>query len=122
VPYWNPATGEAVAPSEPNATKFEMFVFDALGFVEKGLVYETDRIEEFAPIKNADGSDSPATSGALQTERAARWMESAGAVIPRRPDGSVNGRIEINPGTALDAHGLSGRTLPTMTPGDDLVF
>ena len=122
VPYWNPATGERVEPDAPNATKFEMFVFDALGFVEKGLVYETDRVEEFAPIKNAEGTDSAATSAALQTERAARWMEAAGATIPRRPDGSVDGRIEINPGTALDARDLAGRELPTMTAGQDLVF
>lgn len=122
VPYWNPATGERVEPDAPNATKFEMFVFDALGFVDKGLVYETDRVEEFAPIKNADGTDSAATSGWLQTERAARWMEATGATIPRRPDGAVDGRIEIAPMTALDAHDLADRDLPTMTAGQDLVF
>lgn len=122
VPHWDPATGERVEPKEPNATKFEMFVFDALGFVEKGLVYETDRVEEFAPIKNADGTDSPTTSGSLQTERAARWMEANGATIPRRPDGTVDGRIEIAPATAVDPRDLAGRDLPSMTAGQDLAF
>lgn len=122
VPHWNSSTGETIAPSEPNATKFEMFVFDALHFAERGLVYETDRVEEFAPIKNAEGTDSAVSSGALQTERAARWMEQAGATIPRDDDGAVDGRIEIAAATALDARDLQGRTLPAMTAGQNLVF
>ena len=122
VPYWNPATGETVAPSEPNATKFEMFVFDALHFAQAGLVQETDRVEEFAPIKNAEGTDSAVSSSALQTERAARWMERAGAAIPRSSDGAVEGRIEIAAATALEARDLAGRTLPAMTAGQDLVL
>ena len=122
VPYWNPATGETVAPSEPNATKFEMFVFDALHFARAGLVQETDRVEEFAPIKNAEGTDSAVSSSALQTERAARWMERAGAAIPRSSDGAVEGRIEIVAATALEARDLAGHTLPAMTAGQDLVL
>ena len=122
VPYWDPETGESVAPDEPNATKFEMFVFDALRFAGSGLVQETDRVEEFAPIKNAEGGDSAVSSALLQTERAARWMESAGATVPRTSSGAVDGRLEITAGTALEARDLSGRDLPTMEPGQDLVF
>ena len=122
VPYWDPETGESVAPDEPNATKFEMFVFDALRFAGSGLVQETDRVEEFAPIKNAEGGDSAVSSARLQTERAARWMESAGATVPRTSSGAVDGRLEITAGTALEARDLSGRDLPTMEPGQDLVF
>ena len=118
----NPATGETVAPSEPNATKFEMFVFDALHFAQAGLVQETDRVEEFAPIKNAEGTDSAVSSSGLQTERAARWLERAGAEIPRSSEGVVEGRIEIAAATALEARDLDGRSLPPMNAGEDLIL
>jgi hypothetical protein len=38
------------------------------------LVLETARLDEFAPIKNAHGEDSPESSHRLQTERAAEWL------------------------------------------------
>ena len=122
VPYWDSKGGEVVSPTSPNATKFEMFVFDALHFAERGLVYETDRVEEFAPIKNATGVDSAESSAALQTERAARWLEAGGVEIPRDGDGVVEGRIEIAAATALEATDLDGIEPPTMTPGQDLVL
>ena len=121
IAYYADAAGQ-VKPSEPNGAKFEMFVFDALHFAQAGLVQETDRVEEFAPIKNAEGTDSAVSSSALQTERAARWMERAGAAIPRSSDGAVEGRIEIAAATALEARDLAGRTLPAMTAGQDLVL
>ena len=63
-------TGSTVEPSEPNARKFERFVFDVLMFASKPLIVETLREEEFAPIKNAKGADSPTTSHQLQQQRA----------------------------------------------------
>lgn len=106
VPHIDPATGEHIEPDAPNAIKFETFVFDALRFAESSIVLETDRVEEFAPIKNGSGNDSPATSHALQSERAARWLELAGVNVPRTTDGSVDAVIEIGPLTSLDADGL----------------
>ncbi|MEQ8850227.1 MAG: UDPGP type 1 family protein [Phycisphaerales bacterium] len=102
-------TGEAIEPAEPNAVKLERFIFDAIPLAESSIVYETDRVEEFAPIKNATGSDSVETSRALQTERAARWLEAAGVTVPRHADGSVNATIEIGAMTALDADHLRQR-------------
>jgi UDP-N-acetylglucosamine/UDP-N-acetylgalactosamine diphosphorylase len=122
VPHWNADTGRRIEPDAPNATKFEMFVFDALAFVERSLVLETDRAEEFAPIKNAEGGDSATSSGVLQIERAARWLEAAGVTVPRRDDGTVDGRIEIAPTTALEPGDLVGKALPTLTAGADVVI
>jgi UDP-N-acetylglucosamine/UDP-N-acetylgalactosamine diphosphorylase len=65
--------------------KLERFVFDALPLCRSSIVYETDRVEEFAPIKNATGVDSVESSKALQTARAARWLEAAGVKVPRAP-------------------------------------
>ena len=122
VPHWDPESGDRIEPDAPNATKFEMFVFDALAFVERSLVLETDRVQEFAPIKNADGADSASSSAILQTERAARWIEAAGGTVPRREDGSVDARIEITAATALEAGDLAGTTLPEIAPGSDTVL
>ena len=48
--------------------KFETFIFDALAKAADPLAMEVRREDEFAPIKNATGADSPATSRALQSD------------------------------------------------------
>jgi UDP-N-acetylglucosamine/UDP-N-acetylgalactosamine diphosphorylase len=105
-------TGCRVEPAEPNAIKFETFVFDALAFARSSLVVETARAEEFAPIKNASGEDSPASSHRLQSDRAGAWLAAAGVEIPRRPDGHVDADLEISPLTALEPGDLAGGPWP----------
>ena len=73
VPYLD-AEGRRVVPAEPNAWKFETFLFDALAMAVRGVVMEVDRDEEFAPVKNAGGSDSPETAREL-LRKAGRWVE-----------------------------------------------
>ena len=51
-----------VIPEEANSCKFESFVFDALEFLDDMVIMRVDRDEEFAPIKNITGIDSPATA------------------------------------------------------------
>ncbi len=109
VAHVDPESGNPAEPAGPNAVKLERFIFDAIPLAESSIVYETDRVEEFAPIKNATGSDSVETSRALQTERAARWLEAAGVTVPRNSDGSVNAVIEIGALAALDADHLRER-------------
>jgi UDP-N-acetylglucosamine/UDP-N-acetylgalactosamine diphosphorylase len=122
VPHVDLSTGAKVDPKEPNAVKFEAFIFDALALCTKSLVVETSRVEEFAPIKNATGDDSPATSHALQSERAAAWLAEVGVKAPRRADGSVDAKIEISPLTALEPSDLKKTTLPAaIKPGDEAV-
>jgi UDP-N-acetylglucosamine/UDP-N-acetylgalactosamine diphosphorylase len=89
--------GTRVEPTAPNAIKMETFVFDAIPMARSSVVLETERAEEFAPIKNANGDDSPATSNAAQSVRAARWLEAAGWAIPRSADGSPECTIELSP-------------------------
>lgn len=57
--------GEFVIPNSPNAYKFESFIFDAFSSLNDMLIMRVKREEEFAPVKNAEGVDSPATSRAL---------------------------------------------------------
>ncbi|MFO0832642.1 MAG: UDPGP type 1 family protein [Phycisphaerales bacterium] len=113
----DPVSGAPVTPNENNGVKLEKFIFDALALCRQSLVYETDRIEEFAPIKNATGVDSAESSRLLQTLRAARWLEAAGVEVPRRPDGTPDCVLEISGRTALCPEDLRGSRLPRVERG-----
>lgn len=54
--------GNLVEVSEPNAYKFESFIFDGFSYFDNMSILRVKREEEFAPIKNAEGSDSPETA------------------------------------------------------------
>ena len=107
VPYVD-STGNAVKPDKPNAVKLEQFVFDAIPLARNAIVYTTDRAEEFSPVKNAEGVDSPDTSRRDQVRRAARWLKSAGIEVPMsgtEPDAL----IEISPLFATSAKQLASQ-------------
>ncbi len=123
IAYFDRATGAIVTPTEPNGVKLERFVFDALPFAEQSIILETSRVQEFAPIKNAEGIDSAQSSAQLQTQRAALWLESVGMRIPRKSDGTIDCTIEISPLTALEADDLKINDLPpSIGAGERLVL
>lgn len=93
VPFYDAATGTTVTPTVENALKFELFIFDALPLADRWLAVQTVRDEEFAPLKNATGNDSPDSARALMIAQAHRWLGL--------PDGST--AVEISPLYALDA-------------------
>jgi UDP-N-acetylglucosamine/UDP-N-acetylgalactosamine diphosphorylase len=99
--------GRTVAPGKENATKFEMFVFDALDFARKTLAIETLREEEFSPVKNAAGIDSPATARRDLTRLYGRWLAAAGVQVPLDNDGNPVYPMEISPLYADDAGTLA---------------
>ena len=96
------ASGAPVRPSKPNGVKFEMFVFDALPLAEHPLVVETRRADDFSPVKNAEGVDSPKTCRDDQLRQAARWLRAAGADIPADETGLPPFPVEVSPLFALD--------------------
>ena len=51
-----------IVPSEPNTLKFEAFIFDGFEYLEDMVILRVNREEEFAPIKNEKGVDSPETA------------------------------------------------------------
>lgn len=57
--------GKMVVGKKPNAYKFEMFIFDSYEIFDDVVVLRIKREEEFAPIKNAEGQDSPETARKL---------------------------------------------------------
>lgn len=105
VSHYDPVRGETVpAPKEPNAVKFERFIFDALPHAEGWLAVETPRAEEFAPIKNASGGDSPETSRAAQIVLHTEWLKRAGIDTHGHP-------VEVSPLFALDPDELAEKLL-----------
>lgn len=61
--------GEYIEPEEPNIYKFEAFIFDAFTRYEDMTILRVKREEEFAPVKNRTGVDSPETATALYNAR-----------------------------------------------------
>lgn len=130
VPYLDLDTGEKIQPDEPNAVKLETFVFDALPMCDTSIVYETDRVEEFAPIKNKDewegdklvSVDCPETSKRLQIERAANWLEEMGTTIPRDVEDNVDALIELTPLAAIEPEDLDDVELPKQIRSGDEVL
>lgn len=57
--------GEIVKPEKENAYKFESFIFDAFEQLDDMAILRVKREEEFAPIKNTEGKDSPETARQL---------------------------------------------------------
>lgn len=72
--------------------KYERFIFDLLPEAERSVALEIDRAAEFAPVKNADGVDSPATAVELLSAEHARWLEAAGVRVDLPP----GARVEIS--------------------------
>ena len=102
IPFVN-AQGDLVKPDAPNGIKFELFVFDALPFAKNPLVIETSREAEFAPVKNAEGADSPQSSKQDQLRTFARWANAAGANVAVDPSGLPPFAFEVSPLFATDA-------------------
>jgi UDP-N-acetylglucosamine/UDP-N-acetylgalactosamine diphosphorylase len=96
IPYLD-EEGRLIRPEEPNGYKFETFVFDALGDTSQSIVMEVEREEEFSPVKNREGEDSPETARRDLANYFSGWLESAGISVPRNERGGAVGQIEISP-------------------------
>ena len=85
--------GNPVEPEQPNAIRFERFIFDLLPLARQALVVEADPAEAFAPVKNSDeeATDNPRTAKAAMMALHRRWLRAAGADI------ADDVPVEINP-------------------------
>jgi UDP-N-acetylglucosamine/UDP-N-acetylgalactosamine diphosphorylase len=88
--------GELVSPpgNQPNAHKFEQFIFEA------------DRQREFNPVKNSTGADSPETSRRALNAISRQMLLACGAHV------SAEINLEVSPLYALDEMDLAGKVLP----------
>ena len=122
VPCIDLTTGQTVKPEKPNAVKMETFVFDALPLTERSIVYQTDRIDEFAPIKQPSGVDSPDSAREIMTQRNIGWLEAAGISVPKKPDGQPDCTVEMAASFAIypeDVAEKKSRICP-IQPGADV--
>ena len=67
--------------------KFETFVFDAIPLAKRTSCLEVTREEEFSPVKNKEGIDSPETARMAMANLHRQWLEEAGAELA--PDAKV---------------------------------
>jgi UDP-N-acetylglucosamine/UDP-N-acetylgalactosamine diphosphorylase len=86
---WTPAGGVA----EVKGWKSERFIFDLIPEARVSLGLAIDRDAEFAPVKNASGTDSPASAVALASNQYAAWLKAAGVQVDLPP----GAHIEISP-------------------------
>jgi UDP-N-acetylglucosamine/UDP-N-acetylgalactosamine diphosphorylase len=91
------ASGKPVKPEKPNGVKFEMFVFDALPFARNPVVIETLRENDFSPVKNAEGVDSPKTCRDDQLRQFSRWLKANGAALTTDATNLPNVALEVSP-------------------------
>jgi len=96
------ATGVVTKPDKANGVKFELFVFDALPFAARPLVIETRRADDFSPVKNAEGLDSPQTCRDDQLRQFSRWANTEGAGVPVDEAGLPPFAFEVTPAFAYD--------------------
>jgi UDP-N-acetylglucosamine/UDP-N-acetylgalactosamine diphosphorylase len=102
--------GKTVKPSSPNGYKFEKFIFDILPNARKAAFLAFEPKEEFSPVKNASGDDSPATCKADMQAKWARWLAATGVTVdPSLP-------LEIDPVYALDADDV--KSIGLLLPAD----
>ena len=108
--------GTIMTPAAPNGYKFEKFIFDLLPHAGRVLNVAFDRAEEFSPVKNAAGADSPDSCRRDLVNKWARWFASMGVAIPRDDAGNPAVPIEIDPAYARTAAELQARLAGVPVP------
>jgi len=98
------------APSTPNGIKLELFIFDTFPFADTFRVLEGTRGDDFAPVKNASGKDSPESARELLLKRDRRWLADAGASMSAGP-------VEVASALSYDGEGLEAFAGATVAPG-----
>ena len=78
-------------------------MFDLIPQAKTSVGLLIDRDDEFAPVKNAEGADSPASARQLLSDCHQRWLEAAGEVALAEGQ-----RIEISGRFAGSQHSFAG--------------
>jgi UDP-N-acetylglucosamine/UDP-N-acetylgalactosamine diphosphorylase len=97
--------GNLVEPEVENAIKFERFIFDLLPAAKNALVVEAAKEDAFAPVKNAEGANSPETARQGMIRRDGELLRNSGAIVD-------DVAVEVNPLWALDSEEAARRIQP----------
>ncbi len=84
--------------------KFEQFLFDAFPQLGSMMPFGVIREEEFSPVKNADGNDSPKTARQMIGQLHRDWLRKANV------DVNPNKLYEISPAISYAGENLNRRT------------
>lgn len=103
-------------PASMDVWKFETFVFDAIPFARRTCCMEVKREDEFAPVKNKEGEDSPETARAAMSALYRNWLITAGFDIPEGL------KLEISPLYALGSEDISARTDRLVIPAKQEIY
>ncbi|MDR1957529.1 MAG: UTP--glucose-1-phosphate uridylyltransferase [Planctomycetaceae bacterium] len=117
VPYVD-RQGNLRKPPEPNAIKFERFIFDLLPAAENAIVVEVDARHHFAPLKNASGAatDTPESVKKQCRDFYVEWLNAVGVeVVP-------GVAVEISPLFANSPAELTGKVAPGTRITSDRYF
>lgn len=117
IPVYDKVQNKTVTPdSAPNGIKLEAFIFDVFPMSKNMAIWEVERSQEFAPVKNAAGStsDSPDTARAMISKLAEDWVKKAGAIVITACDDGGGGDscsntmypCEVSPLTSYAGEGL----------------
>ena len=98
-----------LVPQTRKGLKFEMFVFDALGFTTRSVTMQVKRDEEFSPVKNYDGADSPQTARQAMVSLYTRWIQQSGKAA-HVPEDLI---VEVSPLFALDEVTFKEKFVPS---------
>lgn len=93
----------------PNGYKFELFLFDMFQFSDDMAVMSVNREEEFSPVKNKSGYDSPETAKNIILNLHHKWLKVAGF------DASVG--LEVNTKLSYDGEDLLTHNIQDITFG-----
>lgn len=79
--------------AEVSGWKSERFIFDLIPHAKTSLGLQISREDEFAPVKNGTGDDSPATAVRLAHSQYASWFAAAGVKLSLPPEAL----LEVSP-------------------------
>ncbi|WBW99379.1 UDPGP type 1 family protein [Oceanirhabdus sp. W0125-5] len=99
--------GKKILPINPNGYKFEYFLFDIFEMLDDMAALEVKREEEFAPVKNSEGEDSPQTAKELILNLHKKWLINAGVDNTTLKEK----QIEISPLVSYYGDNLSGKSI-----------
>jgi UDP-N-acetylglucosamine/UDP-N-acetylgalactosamine diphosphorylase len=102
--------------AEIKGWKFETFVFDAIPLAKNTCCMEISREEEFAPVKNKQGDDSPETVRKILSNMYKNWLNDAGIKVEPQV------RVEISPLFALSKEELRSKINTVSISGDKDIY
>jgi UDP-N-acetylglucosamine/UDP-N-acetylgalactosamine diphosphorylase len=114
--------GRPVTPDRPNAYKFEKFIFDVLPDATRTLNVVFARENEFSPVKNTAGEDSPATCRRDMIRKAAAWLIACGVEVPLDEGGMPRHKIEIDHAVAVRPEDLRASLPPGFKVDRDVLI